>query len=459
MTTRNRASDARVWWLSPVAITVFVAALSMIPTMFLDDEEFRTLWRSPKSITSSTFLLFASGALALALGALVTMSMMRRRVVVRTEWPGMDTAMTALLRRSSTVLVSLTVLGYLGFAVLIVRAGYTPTDLLFASDNYSSGLSIRDTVGTIPGVTTLTQCGMASVVVSSILITQRFSRTELLKMIVVVGLSIPRAYVFSERLAILELVVPIAVVMCTRLATGSRARRRAAQLVPAVAIPAVAVVFSVFEYFRSWNFYRTTTSESFGQFALDRFAGYYATSLNNGHLVLTYLDWPGRLPYDTLAAFWTAPGISQLNLYEVLGGHADPYVAKGSEATEYASMLTAHGSPEFNNPSGYVGAFIDYGAIGGIVFFAIVGIVAGFLYRGFTDGEPFGLLLYPIVFIGLLEIPRYMHWAQGRTTYTWVALVIIAALLTRIRRRDARAAARASQGTEYAAPLTVQPTA
>jgi oligosaccharide repeat unit polymerase len=94
-------------------------------------------------------------------------------------------------------------------------------------------------------------------------------------------------------------------------------------------------------------------------------------------------------------------------------------------------VLNQYANPEFNNPSGYVAAFIDYGAVGGLIFLFVIGLLAGFLYRGFCSAKPFGLLLYPIMFIGLLELPRYMYWSQGRTTYTLLALIILAALLRR----------------------------
>ena len=45
------------------------------------------------------------------------------------------------------------------------------------------------------------------------------------------------------------------------------------------------------------------------------------------------------------------------------------------------------------------------------LFFLLVGLLAGLLYRGYragTMGGMFGMLLYPVFFVGLLELPRYV---------------------------------------------------
>ena len=421
-------TSPQVWFLSPIAVTLVVAMASMLPTALIGDAAFRELWRTPKSITPATLLLFACGALALSFGALISMASAQQRPL-SVRWPALDERSLDLMQRASTVLTGLTVFGYAGFGFLILRSGLSFGQLL--AGPYSDGPPVRDTIGTVPGVTTLTQCGMAAVIVSSILLTQHFSRGELLKILTVVGLSLPRSFLFSERLAVLEVVVPVVVILCAWLSLSPGPRRTASALAPVIGLPLVIVVFGVFEYFRSWSYFRTRTNSSFVEFTLERLAGYYTTALNNGHLVYTYLNWPGRWPYDTLEAFWVAPGIEQFGLYTRLTGHELPYSGKSQAVTPLTNVLTQHANPEFNNPSGYVAPFIDYGSVGGLIFLFVIGLLSGFLYRGFCGGKPFGLLLYPIMFTGLLELPRYMYWSQGRTTYTLLALIILAVMLSR----------------------------
>lgn len=415
----------RLWWLSPATISVVIAAISIIPTAVVSDQTFRTLWRTPRSITDHTLLLFTCGVAALVFGAVVAIAAGRDLRPLSRPWPGLHPATIALMRKASTVMLALTLFGYTGFVLLIARAGITPSMLLGMSDN----TSLRDSIGTIPGVTTLTQLGIVVVVLSTTVLTQEFSRGELTKVLVVVGLSIPRAYINSERLAILELVVPVAVIVAARLSIRPGLRRRITQLVPVVGLAAVIVIFGFFEYFRSWKFYRANTDTSFPEFILSRFAGYYVTALNNGELVLAHLDWKGRWPFETLDAFWSAPGIEQIALYERLGGM--PRESNRTLDSPYFDVLKQFGNPELNNPSGYVGPFIDYGQIGGLIVFFVLGLLAGFLYRRFCAGQPLGLLVYPVFFTGLIEIPRYLYWVQGRTTYGWLALAIVVVIISR----------------------------
>jgi len=49
-------------------------------------------------------------------------------------------------------------------------------------------------------------------------------------------------------------------------------------------------VFVVGEYFRSWQFYQHVFSGTFLEFAIIRFAGYYATALNTGAALCTLND-------------------------------------------------------------------------------------------------------------------------------------------------------------------------
>ena len=57
-----------------VATSLVVAAASIAPTALLSDHAFRSLWRSPKSITWETLWLFGSGAVAIAFGAMIVIA-------------------------------------------------------------------------------------------------------------------------------------------------------------------------------------------------------------------------------------------------------------------------------------------------------------------------------------------------------------------------------------------------
>ena len=138
-------------------------------------------------------------------------------------------------------------------------------------------------------------------------------RKTWLRLALILFLAFVRSFVATERLAILELIVPLIVVAAFTYVGDPRPRIRGfVKLAPVILIPAVVAVFAVFEYSRSWVFYKQQSSGSFVDFALERFAGYYATAYNNGQLALDHLPLDGHVPYVSIQALWDAPGISQL---------------------------------------------------------------------------------------------------------------------------------------------------
>lgn len=428
--------EVRLWWLSPAVVAMFIGTTAIVLTAMVGDEQFRTYWDTPKLVTDHTLVLFQCGVLAFAFGSLVVIASTPRTDRLPTRWPNLDDFTRDRLRRASTVLTSLTMVGYAGFMVLIAKSGLSIGELFGGSDRPWDA-PVKAQLGNIPGVTALTQVGIAAVTVSSILLAHKFSRAELIKLLAVLGLSIPRVIIYSERLAFLELAVPAMVIGAAWLSNRGGVRRTVAKVVPVVGLVLVAVMFSVFEYFRSWMFYRMRGESSFLEFVLNRLAGYYATAINNGQVILDHLHWPGRLPFDTLDNFWSVQGIYQMRLYEVLGGHDRPYGKGGDEDSPYFSALQQFANPEFNNPSGYVAPFIDYGEFGGLVFFLLLGAVAGLLYRQFARGTLIGLLVYPVFFTGLVEWPRYLYWFQGRVTFAWAGLFVVILVITLTRRRAA----------------------
>jgi hypothetical protein len=435
--TRARFPVIRLWWLSPVVVALFIWTSALVLTASVGDAEFRMYWDEAKLVTNETLVLFQTGILAFAFGALIAMAFAAPKLGLRTKWPCLSPSTRSLLQRASTVLTTLTLAGYVGFIIAIVRSGLSLAELFGNVDNPWDA-PVKIAIGNIPGLTTLTQVGMAAVVVSSVLLAHRYSRAEMLKLTAVITMSVPRAFIYSERLAILELAVPAVVVGAAWLSTRSRRQRVVAQGTPILGLVLVGVMFGLFEYFRSWQFYRTRGDMSFVEFASNRLAGYYATAVNNGQVILDHLTFPGRLPFDTFEAFWSLQGIYQLQLYEYLGGHDRPYSKTGGEDSPYFHALDQVANPEFNNPSGYVAPFADYGQVGGLIFFALLGVVAGLLYRAFCRGDMVGLLVFPYCFTGLVELPRYMYWFQGRCTYSWIALVVVLILVGLLRRREAR---------------------
>jgi hypothetical protein len=425
MATRRRAGT---WWLTPVGLVALVSLPTTWLALAIPDERYRVLWRTPKYVTPEGTGWATIGLLLFVIGALVP-SVMRPAGPVA-DWPALSRRDLRLLETASTVLFRLTILGYLAFGAAALSAGITPQfllDALVSQDLYSGG-EIEARLGTIAGVTTMTQFAASYVIVTTLLLLSGQPRHHHVRRLAVVAvLTLVRAFFLTERLAILELAVPVLAIAVTRMSRTPRGARRAA-LMPAVLLPVVVGVFAAFEYSRSWVFYQAQGGRSFPTFIVERFAGYYVTAYNNGQIRLDH-DPPVSVPYDLLSALWTAPGIGDARVFERLAGYAQP--------DTYFAALERYGNPEFNNIGGVATPFVDLGLTGGLVYYVVAGLGCGLLYRAYQEGRPLGLLVYPIAALTLLELPRYVYWSQGRATPALLALAVTAVVVQRARRRDA----------------------
>ncbi len=410
-----------LWWVSPVGALALVVPTTLWYATSLDDDTYRLLWRSPKVLTDQTALLTAAAALALAVGAVVVRVAARRRPV--RPWPGLAPDQLARLERGAGVVFWLTAVGYAAFAVAAAARGLSLQALVqafVAQDNYSS--QFREQLAPVPGVTTLTQCGLAYVVMAGVLLVHRWDARTARRLGVVVLLALVRSFVNTERLALLELAVPLVVVLAVAVRrSGPPAVRRAVVLAPVLLVPLVVAVFGAFEYSRSWQFFSERTSQGFWGFVVARIAGYYATAYNNGAIRLDEGGYPGRLPYESFQGAWDAPGVSSLGLYEQWSAPVPPSAQ---------DLLERFGNPEFNNPGGLTVPLLDLGVVGGLIYLAVAGVLLGLAYQAFVEGRLVGLLLYPIAATGVFEIPRYVYWSQGRVLPAVLCVVAVTAYVT-----------------------------
>lgn len=402
---------------------LLVIPVSLALAASTDDLSFRMLYRTPRGLSTDDVLLFLAAGGVLLLGALSAMCLLARPWP--RAWPGLSADQVRVLRASADVAFWLTVVGYAAFAVAGVTRGVTVEVLLgavFSQENY--GGDLKQAFAPITGITTFTQMGIAYAVLGGLLLAAGHSQGVARRLVVVVLLALARTFFLTERLALLEVAIPLVVILAVA------AQRRGSVLpaaAPLVAVPAVVVVFGIFEYSRSWVFFRSRTTSSYPEFVLDRLAGYYATAYNNGALNIEHGDYAGRLPFGSLQALWTAPGAGALDLYGRLGG--------GDPGAAFAEVLRRYGNPEFNNPCGLCTPLLDFGTIGGLLFLLVAGLALGGLYASFRSGAAVGLLLYPVAFVGILEIPRYLYWTQGRIVGPVLLLLVTAVHLQRAGER------------------------
>lgn len=418
ISSSTRTTPRGLWWISPAGALVFVVVPTIVLAAAISDKAYEQSWATPKYFTGASALLLLQGVgVFMAMSALPLLGRGRRRESA--GWPGLSDHVLDRMTRASNVLFWITIFGYAVYGLVGVARGARPAmlvDALVSQDTL--GGELKEMFAPVSGVTTLTQVGIAYIVVAVVIMLSRRQSGLRGRVAILAFLALFRAFFLSERLAIIELAVPVvALVVCALAGSRSNPIRLGVRLLPVLLAPLALVMFGLFEYSRSWQFYQSKIGGSFTDFAVDRFAGYYVTAYNNGQIAMSYEEFPGRVPLRTLEGFWTAPVIQQLNLYERL--------SPGGEDL-FQTLLRLRGNPEFNNPCGVCDPFVDYGHAGALIWFAAAGLLLGWIYRCFCNGSLWAVLVYPPMVTGLLELPRYLYWTQGRWLPALAALLAVA---------------------------------
>ncbi len=403
-----------LWWLSPTgSVTIIIPATLYLAWVF-DNQTYVDQWRTPKVLTTATILTALTAVVVFMIAGLLPQFAKWR--TLSKPWPSFSESQYESLATCAKWIFRATLVGYLTMFGAAVARGARPTIFIDAFTGDGTNDALKDYFAPITGITTFTQVGIAYVVVATLLIIRHpvpYIRT---KLALIIFLGLFRAFFVSERLAIIELVFPIVAVLAMVGAGSRHGRTRiASKLAPILLVPAAMGMFAFFEYFRSWTvYYAAQPNNGFFSFAVERFAGYYVTAYNNGQIALDYHP-PDAVPYNSIAFLWQAPVVSQLGIYDKLN-HGPPL--------DWFAVLVAHGNEELNNVGGIQEPFVDFGSIGGYIFFAAAGLILGWLYLGFKNGSPMAVIVYPPLVTGLFEMPRYLYWTQGRFTPGLVALII-----------------------------------
>jgi hypothetical protein len=282
---------------------------------------------------------------------------------------------------------------------------------------------IRDDVSTIKGVTTFTQFGVAYVIAYAMktaytpLTVTRWQRVGLL---LVFGLAVFRSIAWAERLAVIELVLTFTVTRLANVRVAAGWRARAANIVPAVAPLALYGIFTLSEYFRTWEHLQNRYG-SVWELSLDRLITYYATAVNNGIGVLVETPgWPYYSGAFTFEFLWHMPGLGPV----LKAAFSDPRWVE-------QHWLSTFGDPAFNSPTAYFRMVLELGYFGASIYHLVLGYVIGRTYLAWQRGRVLGLLMYGVFVLHLLESLRFSYLAETRFVPLALGLALLALDLRR----------------------------
>jgi hypothetical protein len=413
------------WWLHPGwAAGVFIAVVPIASASQIQDSF--QLWGVPRYIDFSLAMLGVLSGLAF-LCAAVFAGGFRHSAVVSVA---LSARVVSRLHQLAIAMFALALLGYAAWFGLSFIRGAALADFVSVisfEDGAVSGL--KDVSPPVAGVTTLTQLGVVSAAIMMFL-RRSNAGTYSNQLYVLVGLALFRSFFYGERLALIEVALPLIIIMFVVEAPSSRPRRWIPRylrlpraLVPVLMVPAIWALFAFFEYSRSWLYYRDVVNSSFVEYVSTRLLGYYTTTVNNGALYHQLLSSQHHDPYFSFAFLWDAPGIGWFV--------GSPDILGTSPRAWWSSTLTNLANPEFNNEGTFLITDADLGTPLSIVYWAALGLAVGYAYNRARGGDVRFLLAYATIFLGLLEISRINYWTQGRFIPILVGCIVVIASVGR----------------------------
>ncbi len=405
---------AAAWWLTPAFLIVMNLAIGFVALM-QSGTSYVVEYRSRKWIDviyvaiCCIFLLFFAIGAWFGRNGYKARNKSKRRAPRSLNRERMTTAFFVV----TTICVLAYLIWYINFARLYGAGSFL---YVFSPSALASKTHLfHSESGSISGITTFTEFGIVSAVLGAILLSYEevstLNKNRIKRLLVLlVFLACLRAILFSERLAILELVVPFAI---ARFGASRKPLTFIERWIPLIAIVILIFVFGLFEYSRSWLTYYNDYYDSFWDFIFARIFGYYTNAANVESMYIQNgtTSW---LPFYSTQWLWQMPGMR--SFYSAI---ADPDIG-----ALYGRLLSTLANPELNNTGGVLTFYKDFAWLGLLPEF-MFGYLVGRSYEGYRDGDPFHLMMYSVFFLTLIELPRYFFLGVNRGFVVMVGVCVV----------------------------------
>ena len=421
---RGKARIALDLLFSPVTLALGLYVPLLLLFLITDPSVFETEFFVVKSSNATGLVYLLLSLVIFVFGAVAGLRMAalpRRRAAAFTG--DVDGRFLDFVTRGSRGALLLTIAAYLlWFGSGVVRAGGL-TAFVHQWSTDPEGVK-ANILKTIPGVTTMTQLAVAAVPVAIAFGVHR--RRGMMPLIAtVVALALIRSFIFSERLALLELVVPLAY-----LGLGRRV-----VLVPRAVLFAGASVLAVLALFTATEARRSVVYTH--QFSVThmtaRFFGYYLTSENNALVVAGKYRAATPFAY-TGEMFWKFPLVDKVHVEDapVIGTATLRYqdIFRNDPATYWQNVFPDNGlSYEYNvfTTPGFLAADLGWA---GLAVVLLLGLYSGALYKR-ARAHPFHRALYAMWLVGLLEFMRIMYFFNTRALPAYIVFALLYLALVR----------------------------
>lgn len=97
---------------------------------------------------------------------------------------------------------------------------------------------------------------------------------------------------------------------------------------------------------------------------------------------------------------------------------------------QFQSVLKIYDNPEFNNSSGILACYSDFGILG-IPLQIAFGYLVGRSYRMFKQANVLGIVFYSYIVYSLLELPRFFSFGTLQFFYFMIAVFMFLHMVRR----------------------------
>lgn len=378
-----------VWMYLPIFLIYLIISPTLFKAWYNEPKVLSNFWQAAYFL--SIIILFGIGGY---LGShLLPRTKSRQRV---------SAALVPRWYTRSGIIVS--IVAYLiWFGLGIRRAGGIEKIFSFYLINPSYVKSVL--LRTVPGITTFTQIAVAAIPL--MICYGRLARIDHMLIGTVFLLATLRAFLFSERLALLELLVPVSfLILSARKIKWGKALRYLL-----VFIVFVLTFFILNESRRSFVYKGWNSIGDLAEAGSIRFLGYYVTSVNNALFFADKFAFATPL-YNTLQFIWRFPGLQ------------DVYVKFAEIHPIHApELLYQYGmNPEFNTATAIGAWIIGFGLFGAFIVTFFFAFFSGVLYR-LASRNKFAAALYSVWLVGLLEFMRIEYFTTTRLSPAYLFFV------------------------------------
>lgn len=285
---------------------------------------------------------------------------------------------------------------------------------------------VRETFETIAGITTLTQIGIvfSCFYSSKLLANQPIKRKHTIFLVVLLILTLFRAVLWSERLALIEFIFPLLLAKAILFSSENKVYKFLLMWAPYWGIFLLLLMFGAFEYNRSWINYYQHHYDSYTEFIIERVFSYYFVALNNGAGLIEELNAASYAVFYTLQPIYKFPFLGEIILSYI----------NVTSPTYY--FLSTYANLELNNMSGIYTIYFDYNWFSFILFF-LIGVIYKFFYNAYRH-HPARIIAstYPILLLSLIEVLRINYLFSVRLFPVFLFTIIIYIINYYVQRKN-----------------------